>query len=243
MEIIILALVVGLILFLSFKKGTPALEEELSDETMEMIRESVATQDLMGEFIPFAEKHVKTLYAKERQLVFKDDYGIEDESRYDAELDYFIANVVPKRFQEGIPHSSLKYLIGIAVRRERGKQWQRERKSKQVDQIEYESNMSGLEFEQLVKSKLEEQGFIVTATPVSGDQGVDLLLASDEQVIAVQCKRSASSIGNSAVQQVVAGKAHYGADEAWVVSDAEFTAAARRLASTNDVRLVNFFIL
>jgi hypothetical protein len=55
--------------------------------------------------------------------------------------------------------------------------------------------------------------------------------------IVVQCKRSVSPVGISAVQEVLGARSHYGADEAWVVTDSTFTPAAQRLAKSARVRL------
>lgn len=226
------------------------LDERATDPVM------VASQELSD----FVEHHIDTLWAKKRQLSFVDDYGKENTSRFETELDYFIRNVVPERLIRTYA-ASTPVSFGDPVELAKGLvrqhlKWHNRKKSRELHEAkdialtseathgsDYSPEMDGVDFEKLVKSKLEAQGFSVTETPFSGDQGVDLMLSSDDKSIAVQCKRSSSTIGNSAVQQVVAGKVHYEADEAWVVSDADFTPAARRLASTNEVKLVNFFTL
>ena len=102
--------------------------------------------------------------------------------------------------------------------------------------------MTGMEFEIFVRDRLVEKGYAkarIETTPPSGDYGADLIVRQDEKpkVIVIQCKRSANAVGVQAVQQVLGAKKFYKANEAWVVTDATFTPAARRLAQSADVRL------
>ncbi|EGA90542.1 restriction endonuclease [Planococcus donghaensis MPA1U2] len=46
-------------------------------------------------------------------------------------------------------------------------------------------------------------------------------------------------MGIKAVQEISAAKLHYGANEAWVVTNSFFTKAASELATSNHVKLVN----
>lgn len=247
MEIIIIILI-GLVIYVLIKPSKPESnfgnepKEEISEEALHArVSDAVELQDLMSEYILFVEKHANTLYEKEKQLVYKNDYGVEDTSGYDREIDYFIANVVPLRFKEKIPISSMKMLINGPVRRVRGKQIRKDKES--LEPLIYDANMSGQDFEKLIKQRFESLGFATKLTPVTGDQGIDLILEKEEKLIVVQCKRSATAIGNKAVQEAAAGKNHYSADEAWVVSDAEYTKSARQLAKTNSVKLINYFSL
>lgn len=100
--------------------------------------------------------------------------------------------------------------------------------------------MSGLEFEAFVRDRLIEKGYTtIETTRASGDFGADLIVRQDQKprVIVIQCKRSASAVGVQAVQEVLGAKKYYKANEAWVVTNATFTPAARTLARSADVRL------
>jgi Restriction endonuclease len=55
----------------------------------------------------------------------------------------------------------------------------------------------------------------------------------------IQAKFYKPPVGNVAVQEVHAAKTHYGADQAWVVTNSRFTRSARELATTTDVRLLD----
>jgi HJR/Mrr/RecB family endonuclease len=78
----------------------------------------------------------------------------------------------------------------------------------------------------------------VRTTTVTGDYGVDLIAKKGDQRIAVQCKRYSKPIGIAAVQQVVSGAMHHNCTASLVVSNQEFTKAAKQLAQTHNCRLV-----
>lgn len=97
--------------------------------------------------------------------------------------------------------------------------------------------MSGLEFEHYCAEILIEKGFKrVKVTPPSGDYGADLI-AEDRKgnKWVFQCKHFSGKVGNSAVQQAVAAKAHYDAGYAGVITNSQLTVKARQLADENDV--------
>lgn len=99
--------------------------------------------------------------------------------------------------------------------------------------------MSGDEFEEFLRLRYRAEGYAVHKTPYRGDYGADLILEKDQQKIAVQAKRHKSNVGIKAVQEISAAKLHYGATEAWVVTNSFFTRAAAELARSNKVKLVN----
>lgn len=99
--------------------------------------------------------------------------------------------------------------------------------------------MDGIQFEHYLKLLFSTQGYKVEVTRAAGDYGADLILRKDNKKIVVQAKRYAKNVGISAIQEVAASKAYYGADEAWVVTNSDFTEAARNLAESNGVILIN----
>jgi restriction system protein len=98
--------------------------------------------------------------------------------------------------------------------------------------------MSGVEFERYVAGRLRRAGWQVEFTSAVGDYGVDLIAEKDGQSMAVQCKRHGKSVGVAAVQQVVSGALQHGCSRSVVVSNQEFTAAARQLAFTHRCQLI-----
>lgn len=65
-----------------------------------------------------------------------------------------------------------------------------------------------------------------------------MLLSGRGVRVAVQVKFWTSAVGNHAVQEVVAAKALYKTDAAWVVTNSTFTLQAIVLAKATGVRLI-----
>lgn len=103
--------------------------------------------------------------------------------------------------------------------------------------------MDGLAFEGYVAARLRRAGWRVTFTPPVGDYGVDLIAEKDGHSVAVQCKRYGKSVGVAAVQQVVSGARHHGCARSIVVTNQEFTRAARQLAHTHGCQLIGRKVL
>ena len=99
--------------------------------------------------------------------------------------------------------------------------------------------MSGKEFEQFLKLRYEARDYKVRRTPYQNDFGADLVMERDGRRIVVQAKRWKKNVGIKAVQEIVAAKSHYKADDAWVVTNSQYTKAAKELALSNGVRLVD----
>ena len=74
--------------------------------------------------------------------------------------------------------------------------------------------MSGIEFEHYMASVFDAVGYDATVLGGAGNQGVDLLLRKDQELVAVQCKNYGQRIGNMPVQEVFAGAKHRGARQA-----------------------------
>jgi restriction system protein len=98
--------------------------------------------------------------------------------------------------------------------------------------------MTGTEFEDYVAARLRRAGWQVTFTPLTGDYGVDLIAEKDGKSVAIQCKRHGNSVGIAAVQQVVSGSRYHGCTKSIVVSNQEFTRAAKQLAFTHGCQLI-----
>ena len=99
--------------------------------------------------------------------------------------------------------------------------------------------MTGVEFEHLCAKILTKKGYRnVIVTPPSGDYGADILAVDrNGNKWVVQCKHFAGNVGVSAVQEIVAAKAHYKADKAAVMTNSQLTKQARELAKENGVFL------
>ena len=102
----------------------------------------------------------------------------------------------------------------------------------------FSENMDGIEYERFCAQILEEQGWQVEQTVASGDQGVDLIAIMPGIRVCIQCKRYSSPVGNSAVQQVAAGRQHWRGTHSVVVTNAGYTQSAKELALSTSVLLL-----
>lgn len=100
------------------------------------------------------------------------------------------------------------------------------------------TDMPGTEFEDYIARIARSCGVPVIMTPVTGDWGVDLIVGNRPNRLAIQCKRRSRPVGASAVQEVVAGAPMQDCTNTMVVTNREFTPAARKLAELHDCELV-----
>lgn len=99
--------------------------------------------------------------------------------------------------------------------------------------------LKGHDFEELMKRVYTLLGYKVEATKKSGDQGIDLIIKKHFKKIGVQLKRYSKPVGNSAVQEAVAGKRFYKLDKVCVLTNRSFTKSAIELARANRVELLD----
>ena len=98
--------------------------------------------------------------------------------------------------------------------------------------------MSGTEFEDHVARIARSTGTSVIMTAVTGDFGVDLVVGRRPNRLAIQCKRQSRPVGAAAVQEVVAGALMHDCVHTMVVTNHDFTPAARSLAERHGCVLV-----
>lgn len=100
------------------------------------------------------------------------------------------------------------------------------------------AEMSGTEFEDYVARIARSSGAPVIMTSATGDWGVDIIVGRRPNRLAIQCKRQARPVGSGAVQEVVAGAPMHDCAATMVVTNHEFTPAARKLAELHGCELV-----
>lgn len=99
-------------------------------------------------------------------------------------------------------------------------------------------NMDGWEFENFCANILINNDFSdVEVTKGSGDFGADVFAQKDGNTYVFQCKRHASNIGNSAVQEIFTAKTHFNKDIAVVITNRYFTKSAIETAEKTRVKL------
>ncbi|HEX2286214.1 MAG TPA: restriction endonuclease [Mycobacterium sp.] len=100
------------------------------------------------------------------------------------------------------------------------------------------AGMSGTEFEDHVARIARSCGVPVIMTSITGDWGVDIIVGRRPNRLAIQCKRQSRPVGTAAVQEVVAGAPMQDCAKTMVVTNHEFTPAARKLAELHGCELV-----
>ncbi len=185
-------------------------------------------------------EHVRTLRIQLNQLNVTDAYGNTDATKANQHVFYFINNVIfrdlksmgfdpsiyandPNKLLQ-IHHQITNILIEHI----------KENPGHSLDDVR-----TGIEYEHFCRLILEDSGWVVITTPVTGDQGADLIAANEGYIIVIQCKFYSKPVGNKAVQEAYAAKGFQQAGYAAVVSNAAFTPSARQLASTNGVYLLH----
>ena len=104
-------------------------------------------------------------------------------------------------------------------------------------------SLSGSEFEKLLKIIFEKQGYEVDLTKKSHDYGADLILKKKNKLSIVQAKCYDKNVGIKAVQEVIAAKTHYFAQDMFVATNRYFSKDAIILASEHDVKLIDRDVL
>jgi restriction system protein len=103
---------------------------------------------------------------------------------------------------------------------------------------EVAAELSGTEFEDYVARIARSCGMPVIMTSITGDWGVDVIVGKRPNRLAIQCKRQSRPVGTSAIQEVVAGAPMQDCARTMVVTNHEFTPAARKLAELHGCELV-----
>lgn len=105
-------------------------------------------------------------------------------------------------------------------------------------QISIDNLTDGYEFETFIGNLLAKNNYSdVVVTKSSNDYGIDVTATKDGIKYAIQCKYYASTVGNSSVQEVVAGRAYYNAHVGVVATNNYFTRNAVDLAKANNIIL------
>lgn len=100
------------------------------------------------------------------------------------------------------------------------------------------ADMSGTEFEDHIARIARSCGVPVIMTSLTGDWGVDLIVGKRPNRLAIQCKRQGRPVGTGAVQEVVSGAPMQECASTMVVTNHEFTPAARKLAELHGCTLI-----
>ena len=182
--------------------------------------------------------HGKTLARKREQTLRRDDYGNMIVADWLKEVDYFLDRVVAPTlggdliatFNESRGELGARFIEPILN--------QVVLESKSSANVDPDS-LSPTEYEAHCAKVLRLAGWRAQTTKATGDQGADVIAEKDGTRVVLQCKKYSQPVGNKAVQEVFAAMRFEHAQHAAVVSNADYTRAARQLAATNGVLLLH----
>ncbi len=183
------------------------------------------------------DAHMGALIRQQMILVHADAYGKPVTDRWTKELEYFVANHVRPVLdakQLGILDSN-RAIIVCRI-------WQRVSiaASQTPAVAAISAPRTSAEFEVSCAETLRACGWTVARTPLSHDQGVDVIAEKNGVRVVLQCKLYSNPVGNKAVQEIAAGRAHQQAHYAAVVTNNAYTRSAKELAATNGIWLLHF---
>ena len=186
--------------------------------------------------------HARLLSVKQKQLVIHDGYGNYRLEAWVAHVDYFIEQVILREARaQSIPvgHVRPGTSAWASIRRDLLAAVNA-RSTASVDaHVPDDEILSGEHYEVLCRNLLQAEGWRVSTTPATGDQGADLIAEAGRRRIVIQCKFYNRPVGNKAVQEAAAALAFHAGDRAVVVSNAGFTRSAQQLAAANAVLLLH----
>lgn len=205
-------------------------QEELRAEVQQSKRQA------WDEACTMIDQHLPALARKFSQTTYLDDYGNQITDRWEAEVKYFIENVVAKsqKLKELVldDETSLNQLVEEIDRRTRV--------YSETNKVPLQlGDMTPLDYEAYIKGLLEENGWDATLTVASGDQGIDIKGTLHGVKAVFQCKKYSQPVGNSAVQEIISGREFEKAHLAAVVSNAGYTTSAKQLAGSANVHLLH----
>lgn len=141
------------------------------------------------------------------------------------------------KFELSYSAEEVEGLIAVCLEEKELEQFEENLGSPQVKNLGDFLSLDGHQFEDYLKELFAILGYQVIRTKLSGDQGADLIIDKDNIKTVVQAKKYSGAVSNSAIQEIVAAKAHYSASMAMVVTTGRFTKSAFELAKSNNVDL------
>ncbi|MBN9532876.1 MAG: restriction endonuclease [Alphaproteobacteria bacterium] len=182
-------------------------------------------------------KNIYALVRKQAQLLHRDDYGKLQPRHWHKEIgSFFSSQIIPELTKNE-----------LTLLRKHNWEWTAlvdrlvcEAKGNNPAFDAFSPKMSPTEFEVFCADELQRVGWDARVTKASRDQGVDVVAQKKGIRLVVQCKLYNQPVGNKAVQEVVAARAHESAQFGAVVSNNRYTAQAQQLANTNQVALLHY---
>ncbi|HEX2947152.1 MAG TPA: restriction endonuclease [Clostridia bacterium] len=110
---------------------------------------------------------------------------------------------------------------------------------KQMGKIDYWTNLDGHEFEEVLAALYRRQGYDATVSKQGGDNGIDILLKKNGEIIAVQCKAHKRTIGPTVARDFYGALMHYGYQNGIIASTSGFTYGVHEFVKDKPITLIN----
>lgn len=193
------------------------------------------------------QQHGATLLRKRQMLTYCDDYGSAITDKWENEMKYFVSSVL---LRDSVLDALFDHCFKDHSRDDKEYVYAEHINGHLNDLERQQFNDSDkhllnaiehahpAEFELLCGVLLSRHGWKVIPVGGTGDHGADLIGERAGVRVAFQCKKYGTPVGNSAVQEVLAGKVMHQADLAAVIATRGYTRAARELAHVANVHLI-----
>ena len=217
------------------------LDSKYSDEDVWQILRFIEKENNIELF----DKEISKLKNKSPDSIAKTLIKLSPETNFEDEEDY---QFLLEHLEECLDRKNIGYNIE-ELKQELLSEYQslkatnfEEKLSRDLDKritVEEIEHLDGFQFESLLGELFRKAGYKVNVTKKSGDQGADLIVEKNGVSTAIQAKKYAGSVGNTAVQEVVAAMKYYDCDKSMVITTGKFTKGAFELAGRNGVQLID----
>src|SRR5262249_61593891 len=99
--------------------------------------------------------------------------------------------------------------------------------------------MTAVSFKEFTASLFREMGYTVEITPGTSDDGIDLLLRKNNQLIGVQCKRRNTPVTEPIIRDFYSAIRSSEAQSGYVITTSTFTSHAYSFAEGKPIQLVH----
>jgi len=111
--------------------------------------------------------------------------------------------------------------------------------STRTDLVSKVGSMTDVTFKEFTGSLFRDMGYTVEITPGTSDNGIDLLLRKNNQLIGVQCKRWNTPVSEPIIRDFYSALISSGAKSGYVVTTSTFTSHAYSFAEGKPIQLVD----
>ena len=175
------------------------------------------------------KKHLSALRRNLDKAIRKNDYGAVEFDGTNEEISRFLVSV-------GFDSVDVKSGEYISIVKETVAECEAQLEKSEFDPLDLPDD--GFEFEFWVADNLKKFGWDAKATAGAGDQGVDVIAVKNDIKVGIQCKLYSGSVGNKAVQEIIAARDYFDLDFAAVLTNADYTKSAKDLALKSKVKLL-----